>query len=142
MVVHFALLLGVLLNDGPQSRPVVWPKMEPNMDYSIPEWEPRSYYSPPFVDTSVLFCEQPVYDFGEVWSGDVIKSEFMITNVSPFYVRVSLVTAGSGTLPGVEFGPYETKPVHINFNTRGFRGAVVKTITVKVIGSATTRPAE
>lgn len=142
MVVHFALLLCVLLNDGPQSRPAIWPELGLNMDYSIREWEPKFKYPPPFVDTSVLFCENPVYDFGEVWSGDTVESEFMITNVSPFYVRVRPVTAGSGMIPDVEFGPYETKPIHINFNTRGFRGPVTKTIELRVVRTATTRPAE
>jgi hypothetical protein len=141
VVVHFTMLLCVWLNGGPETQPARLPQLELNMEYSLREFEPKPGH-PPFVDASVLFCEEPVFDFDEIWSGETVEHDFMITNLSPFRLWVNQGFAGAMTMPPLEIGPYETVPLHVRFTTRGYRGDVAKTLSVKVVGSATTRPAE
>jgi hypothetical protein len=141
---HFAVLLCVLLKGGgPQSQPATMPSLGVNMDYSLPEWEPRPKETEPAVDASVLYVADPVYDFGEVWSGEVIDHEFMVTNESLYTVWVrQVMTAAICGVPDVEIGPCETAPIRVRFNTRGTHGEVTKNLVLKIVRTASTRPAE
>lgn len=78
--------------------------------------------------------EMPVYDFGKVTGGAVVKYEFVFTNTGDALLVVSNVQPGCGcTTAGnwskeVEAGKTGTIP--IQFNSGAYTGPVTKTVTV------------
>lgn len=76
----------------------------------------------------------PVYDFGQVKAGDVVKHEFTFTNTGDQLLVVSDVRPGCGcTTAGTwdrEVAPGKSGKIPIQFNSANFGGAVMKPVTV------------
>jgi hypothetical protein len=76
----------------------------------------------------------PVYDFGKVRSGEVVKYTYVFTNVGGAMLQVSNVQVSCGCTTAGEWSrqvePGKIGSIPIQFNSTGFGGAVGKTITV------------
>jgi hypothetical protein len=76
----------------------------------------------------------PVYDFGKAKSGDLVKHEFIFTNTGPTTLNVSNVQPSCGCTTAGEWTrevePGKTGIIPIQFNSAGYNGNVLKTITV------------
>ena len=76
----------------------------------------------------------PVYDFGRVQSGDLVKYTFIFTNTGDQTLEVSHVQPSCGCTTAGEFThkvePGQTGKVPIQFNSANFNGQVFKTISV------------
>ena len=83
----------------------------------------------------VLVCDEPVYDFGTVWAGEVIEHEFEVKNVSPGTVWVRSRINRSGAYPS---GPYKIHPqqvvrIPIKFSTKRMAGDQELKMWVRVV---------
>lgn len=78
--------------------------------------------------------DTPIYDFGEVKSGEVVKHTYVFTNVGGAMLQVSNVHASCGCTTAGEWTkqvePGKTGSIPIQFNSGGFGGTVGKSITV------------
>ena len=76
----------------------------------------------------------PVYDFGQVKGGVVVKYTYVFTNAGSAMLQVSNVQASCGCTTAGEWSrqvePGQTGSIPIQFNSGGFGGNVGKTITV------------
>ena len=76
----------------------------------------------------------PVYDFGQVKGGVVVKYTYVFTNAGSAMLQVSNVQASCGCTTAGEWSrqvePGQTGNIPIQFNSGGFGGNVGKTITV------------
>ncbi len=133
------LLFYVLLSGGgPQSQPAPMP----NTSQSTRPDDSKSRKPTLDVDERVLHCAEPVYDFGEVWSSTIVEHDFMVTNRSPHTVWVDVVPSCVclNNDPLTVIGPHETAPVHVRLYTRGMQGMVTKSVRLKIVRTAATRP--
>src|SRR5258708_6654488 len=87
----------------------------------------------PAVPPQMQFAE-PVYDFGKAKSGDLIKHEFIFTNTGSALLTVSNVQPSCGCTTAGEWSrqvePGKTGMIPVQFNSSGYNGNVLKTITV------------
>ena len=76
----------------------------------------------------------PIYDFGKVKSGELVKYTYVFTNVGGATLQVSNVQVTCGCTTAGEWtrrvDPGQTGSIPIQFNTVGYGGAVGKSITV------------
>src|SRR5512137_53484 len=76
----------------------------------------------------------PIYDFGKVKSGELVKYTYVFTNVGGATLQVSNVQVTCGCTTAGEWtrrvDPGQTGSIPIQFNTGGYGGAVGKSITV------------
>lgn len=76
----------------------------------------------------------PVYDFGQIKSGESVKYTFVFTNAGNRLLEVSGVQPACGCTAAGEWTrqvePNQTGSIPIQFNSAGFGGNVGKTITV------------
>lgn len=77
---------------------------------------------------------ETVHDFGKVCSGSVVKHEFVFTNVGDATLEVTDVHTSCGCTTAGEWSrqiePGQTGRIPVQFNTGGFAGTVMKTVTV------------
>jgi hypothetical protein len=75
-----------------------------------------------------------VYDFGKVDSGELVKHDFVFTNAGNQMLEISAVHPGCGcTAAGTwdkQVEPGKTGKIPIQFNSTGYGGLVLKTISV------------
>lgn len=78
--------------------------------------------------------ETPVFDFGKVDSGQVLKHNFVFTNTGVATLEITEVRPGCGcTTAGTwdrRVEPGQTGSIPIQFNSGGFSGPVTKSVTV------------
>ncbi len=76
----------------------------------------------------------PVYDFGKIKSGDVVKYTYVFTNVGGATLQVSNVQVSCGCTTAGEWtrrvAPGETGRIPVEFNSANFGGDVAKAISV------------
>jgi hypothetical protein len=76
----------------------------------------------------------PVYDFGRVKSGELVKYSYVFTNTGDAVLEVTHVQPSCGcTTPGDwtrKVEPGQTGNIPVQFNSANFNGAVFKTITI------------
>jgi len=76
----------------------------------------------------------PIYDFGKVKSGELVKYTYVFTNVGGATLQVSNVQVTCGCTTAGEWtrrvDPGQTGSIPIQFNTVGYGGTVGKSITV------------
>ena len=76
----------------------------------------------------------PIYDFGKVKSGELVKYTYVFTNVGGATLQVSNVQVTCGCTTAGDWtrrvDPGQTGSIPIQFNTVGYGGAVGKSITV------------
>jgi hypothetical protein len=81
----------------------------------------------------ITFAQQ-LYDFGKVDSGTMVKHEYIFTNIGNQTLEVSNVQPGCGCTTAGSWDkkvePGKTGLIPIQFNSSGYGGAVLKTITV------------
>jgi len=76
----------------------------------------------------------PVYDFGKVRSGEIVKYAFLFTNAGSAMLQVSNVQVSCGCTTAGDWSrevePGKIGSIPIQFNSTGFGSTVEKTITV------------
>jgi hypothetical protein len=76
----------------------------------------------------------PVYDFGKVRSGEIVKYAFIFTNSGSAMLQVSNVQVSCGCTTAGDWTrqvePGKIGSIPIQFNSTGFGSAVEKSITV------------
>ena len=76
----------------------------------------------------------PVYDFGRVKEGEVLKYDFIFTNAGQAWLELTDVHPGCGCTAAGSWSrkvePGKTGNIPIQFNTTGYSGPVAKGITV------------
>jgi len=76
----------------------------------------------------------PVYDFGKVQAGEMVKYSFIFTNIGEEQLEVSNVQPSCGCTTAGDWTrsvpPGGTGKVPVQFNSANFNGQVLKTITV------------
>lgn len=81
----------------------------------------------------IQFAE-PVFDFGRVKSGEVIKHAFILTNIGDQVLEVTNVQTACGCTAAGEWSrrvePGQSGRIPIEFMTANFSGAVLKTVSV------------
>jgi len=78
-------------------------------------------------------CDKPIYDFGEVWSGDKVEHDFIIHNDGDAVLKITSVRAGCGctaTKHDKTIEPGKTGKVHTVLNTRGQRKEMRKPVYI------------
>lgn len=82
----------------------------------------------------MLFCKNPIYNFGQAKEGDKVAIVFDLTNTSESQLEVLKLSASCGcstpTLPKTLFEPNETIQMTVVFDTIGKRGTNEKSIWV------------
>lgn len=92
--------------------------------------------TPPTASTNLpkLRFATPIYDFGRVRSGEVLKYSYVFTNTGPETIEITHVQPSCGcTAPGEwtrKVEPGQTGSIPIQFNSANFNGQVFKTVTV------------
>jgi len=78
--------------------------------------------------------ETPVYDFGKVKSGELVKHTFIFTNIGNELLVLTNVQPSCGCTTAGEWTrqvePGKTGSIPIQFNSANYGGAVLKTVTV------------
>jgi hypothetical protein len=78
--------------------------------------------------------DAPVYDFGRVKSGELVKHTYTFTNTGSRLLEITNVQPSCGCTAAGEWTrraePGQTGTIPIQLNTAGFGGEVLKTITV------------
>jgi hypothetical protein len=111
---------------------LVWAQTAPN---SAPAPIPlTSAVTPqPSIGPKVQFGN-PVYDFGRIKSGDVVKFAYYFTNVGAAELELSNVHPGCGCTAAGEWSrkvaPGGTGTIPIQFNSANFNGQIMKSVTV------------
>jgi hypothetical protein len=81
----------------------------------------------------IKFAE-PIYDFGKVDSGQVVKHDFVFTNIGTATLEIKDVRPGCGcTTAGTwdkQVEPGKTGSIPLQFNSANFGGSVAKSATV------------
>lgn len=76
----------------------------------------------------------PIYDFGPVVSGAVVRHDFVFTNMGQAVLEISGVHASCGCTTAGEWtrrvAPGQTGIIPIQLNTAGFQGMVLKHVTI------------
>lgn len=76
----------------------------------------------------------PVYDFGQIKGGEVVKYTYVFTNVGQQLLEVTAVQASCGCTTAGDWSrqvaPGKTGSIPIEFNSGNFNGQVAKSITV------------
>jgi len=86
------------------------------------------------IETSKIQFADPIYDFGKVTSGELVKHEFVFTNIGTATLEIKDVRPGCGcTTAGTwdkQIEPGKTGKIPLQFNSANFGGAVLKQATV------------
>lgn len=91
---------------------------------------------PPTASTNLpkLKFATPVYDFGRLRSGEVLKYSYVFTNTGPEMIEITHVQPSCGCTAAGEWTrkvePGQTGSIPIQFNSANFNGPVFKTVTV------------
>jgi hypothetical protein len=76
----------------------------------------------------------PIHDFGRVKSGDIVKHEFIFTNIGTTTLEVTHVQPTCGCTAAGEWSrkvePGQIGKIPLQFNSTSFNGAVHKSVTV------------
>ena len=76
----------------------------------------------------------PIYDFGRVKSGEIVKHTYTFTNTGSELLEVTNVQPSCGCTTAGEWTrriePGQTGTIAVQFNSAGFGGEVLKTVTV------------
>ena len=76
----------------------------------------------------------PVFDFGAVSQGVVVKHDFLVKNIGQGNLRIQKAVPACGCTVGtVEpdlLAPNQEGTIHVEFNTAGFSGSKVKTVSL------------
>jgi len=78
-----------------------------------------------------LRCDEPIYDFGEVWAGERVQHDFILHNDGQATLKIKKVQATCGctaTKNDKEVLPGQTGKVHATLSTRGRNGKLRKSI--------------
>jgi hypothetical protein len=77
----------------------------------------------------------PIYDFGKVKSGELVKYSYVFTNTGDRTLEITQVQPGCGCTTAGEWTKKvetnQTGQVPIQFNSANFNGQVLKTVTVR-----------
>lgn len=77
---------------------------------------------------------QPAYDFGKVRSGETVKHTYIFTNAGSLLLEVTNIQTSCGCAAAGEWTrrvePGQTGTVPVLFNTAGYGGEVLKTVSV------------
>lgn len=96
-------------------------------------------YFPPMTDEEMeaaahLSIKESVHDFGSITSGDVVETNFTLTNVGKSDLNIRKTKASCGcTVPELakmDLKPGESVDLKVTFNTYGRRGNQIKTVTI------------
>ncbi len=96
-------------------------------------------YFPPMTEAELavapaLKIEEPVYDFGKIKVGDVVSTEFVLSNTGqkPLEIRTHKTNCScvSAEISGKTIEQGNTATIKVTFNTRGRRGNQQKSVTV------------
>jgi hypothetical protein len=92
--------------------------------------------SAPAISQDVLYCVEPVYDFGEAWAGDIVEHSFQVTNRSDKVVLLEAVPTChcTSTKRNYRIEPHQTIPIKVRFDTHGRNGETGSSITLRVTG--------
>lgn len=122
----FSFILATLLIVS-CSNPAAKEKTLPLPTHKMAEQESRA-------DLAVIDFKKTSYDFGKVEHGEVLEYTFVFTNTGKSDLVIYSATASCGcTVPEYDknlIAPGQEGKVKIVFNTRGFRGAQSKTISI------------
>jgi len=76
----------------------------------------------------------PVFDFGRLGAGEVVKHDFWFTNVGAAVLEISSVHPSCGCTTAGEWSrkvePGKTGSIPVQFNSGNFSGPILKTVTV------------
>src|SRR5262249_43504547 len=76
----------------------------------------------------------PIYDFGRVQAGEMVKYTYIFTNIGEETLEVSNVQPSCGCTTAGDWTksvtPGGTGKVNVQFNSANFNGPVLKTVTV------------
>ncbi|MDW7980234.1 MAG: DUF1573 domain-containing protein [Verrucomicrobiales bacterium] len=93
-----------------------------------------SEQAPPAPGRAKISFAESMHDFGKVKSGVVVTHEFMFTNVGDAPLEITGVRTSCGCTTAGEWSqrvePGMTGRIPVQFNTGGFAGMVMKTVTV------------
>lgn len=82
----------------------------------------------------IISFDKASYDFGTIDEGDVIETEFLITNSGKSDLIIKKASATCGCTipdwPKEAIKPGEAAPMKVKFNSRGKRNKISKTITL------------
>jgi len=85
-------------------------------------------------ESSKIQFADPVYDFGKVTSGEVVKHDFVFTNIGTATLEIKDVRPGCGCTTAGTWDklvePGKTGNIPLQFNSANFGGAVLKQATV------------
>lgn len=99
----------------------------------VPHEEPPTQSQTNAPGPRIVFAD-PVYDFGRVQSGDLVKYTFVFTNTGDQTLEVTAVQPSCGCTTAGDWTrkaePGETGKVAIQFNSANFNGPVIKTVSV------------
>ncbi len=92
---------------------------------------------------TILVCEEPVHDFGEIWAGDppIREHTFKVTNVSPDTVHAKLIGYHSSSAREYRFEPRQTLDVRLTLRTARLRSFFAWTYELRVINAEPAEPA-
>ncbi len=83
----------------------------------------------------VISVDQAEYDFGQVWAGQNVTHEFKIVNTGQGELQITKVRPGCGCTVAGDYPkslkPGEAGTFPFTLNTKGFRSAFSKTITIE-----------
>jgi hypothetical protein len=86
------------------------------------------------VGPKIQFAD-PIYDFGRIRAGDIVKYSYIFTNIGNQVLEVTAVQPGCGCTTAGEWTkkvePGQVGQVPIQFNSHNFNGQVAKTISVR-----------
>jgi hypothetical protein len=120
---YYILLLVVFSCSNPSAKE----KSLPLPAHKMAEQESRA-------DMAVIDFKKTSHDFGKVEHGEVLEYTFVFTNTGKSDLVIYAASASCGcTVPEYDknlIAPGQQGKVKIVFNTRGFRGAQSKTITI------------
>jgi hypothetical protein len=94
--------------------------------------------TPPLAETNSLGAKiqfaMPVYDFGKVQAGEMVKYSFVFTNTGDQLLEVTAVQPSCGCTAAGDWSrkvpPGQTGIVPVQFNSANFNGQVYKTVSV------------
>lgn len=83
---------------------------------------------------AVISFDKASYDFGMINQGDVIETNFVITNTGKSDLIISKASATCGCTipdwPKEAIKPGDSAPMNVKFNSRGKKNKISKTITL------------
>lgn len=82
----------------------------------------------------VISVEQPVFSFGEISQGTIIKHDFIVKNIGTADLLIQRAIAGCGCTaalpPTGPILPGQAAPISVQFDSAGFEGSITKEVRV------------